>query len=193
MTSQLNFLMLADQLKNVERRTYISDGSRHENSAEHSWHFALGVLLFAEYAREANLDLTRALKLAVLHDLVEIGAGDTFIYDQNGQESRLEREQQAAEALFGVLPDDQKAEFRALWDEFEAKTTPEAQFCAVIDRLCPVLLNFVTDGRAWKAHDVAISQVEKLVLPDFAAAPELSSYVQILLQQAVENGFLKRG
>jgi len=189
LTRRLRFLLEADKLRRVERQTFLSDGSRHENSAEHSWHLALALLLFSDAARESGVDLERAIQLALLHDLVEIHAGDTFVYAE--QEGRVERERQGARRLFSELPDEQNEEFQALWEEYEAKQTPEARFVAAFDRLCPMLLNFATDGRAWRAHGVSIEQVRVRVLPDLDALPELRAWANAMLEEAVELGFLK--
>lgn len=126
--AQIHFLLEADRLKGVARRTYISDGTRHENSAEHSWHFALGVLLLREYG--GDFDLFRALQMAIIHDLVEIDAGDTFVYDEAGMESKTARENAAATRLFGLLPNDQSAEFHQLWQEFETRGIARSPFRA---------------------------------------------------------------
>ncbi len=187
--AQIQFLLEADRLKSVARRTYLTDQSRRENAAEHSWHFALGVLLLREYG--GDFDLFRALQMAIVHDLVEIDAGDTFVYDADGQNSRAERENAAADRLFGMLPDDQNREFRALWEEFEAGESREAQFALAIDRLCPVLLNTATGGRAWKEHGVSAARVRNYNLPATAAAPEIQNFIAALLDFAVEEGVLE--
>lgn len=192
LTRRLRFLLEADKLRKVERQTFIGDGSRHENSAEHSWHLALSLLLFSDAARESNVDLERAVQLALVHDLVEIYAGDTFVYaDEAAQNERVERERIAAKRLFGELPDEQNEEFHALWEEYEAGQTREARFVAAFDRLCPMLLNFATQGRAWRKHDVSIAQVRERVLPDLQAVPELKAWAELMLEEAVELGFLR--
>jgi len=185
----LSFLLEADKLRKIERQTFLSDGSRHENSAEHSWHLSLALLLFSDAASASNVNLERAVQIALVHDLVEIHAGDTFIYAD--QSDRVEREQAAATKLFGMLDDEQGGEFRALWEEYEAKETGEARFVAAFDRLCPMLLNFATQGRAWKAHGVSIGQVRQRVLPDLESVPELHAWANEMLEEAVELGFLR--
>lgn len=189
LTRRLRFLLEADKLRRVERQTFLSDSSRHENSAEHSWHLALALLLFSDAASASNVNLERAVQIALVHDLVEIHAGDTFIYAD--QSDRVEREQAAATRLFGMLDDEQNREFRALWEEYEDKQTPEARFVAAFDRLCPMLLNFATQGRAWRAHGVSIHQVRERVLPDLDAIPELKQWASEMLEEAVELGFLE--
>ena len=191
LTRRLDFILAADALRRVERRTLIGDGSRHENSAEHSWHLALAVLLFEPLARERNLDLQRMLEMALLHDLPEIGAGDTYVYDNVGRESQAAREQQAADELFGQLPDAQNAQFRACWDEFEALETAEARFVRGLDRLLPILLNYATSGRAWLHHGVSADQVRELNLPALADAPALQAYCEDLITDAARLGFLR--
>lgn len=188
--AQIRFLIEADRLKLVSRRSYTSDGSRRENSAEHSWHFALGVLLLREYG--AEFDVFRAMQMAIIHDLVEIDAGDTFVYDNVHQESKVERENAAAERLFGLLPDDQKTEFRAIWEEFERGESPEARFALAIDRLCPVLLNYTTQGRSWKENGVSATRVANYNLAATGAAPDIQAFIGQLLDFAVEEGVLPR-
>lgn len=189
LTRRLRFLLEADKLRRVERQTFLSDGSRHENSAEHSWHLALALLLFSDAARESKVDLERAVQMALVHDLVEIHAGDTFVYADQGD--RVERERAAAIRLFGMLDEELNAEFHALWEEYELRQSPEARFVAAFDRLCPMLLNFATDGKAWRAHDVSIDQVRARVLPDLESVPELHAWADQMLEEAVELGFLK--
>ena len=188
---QMQFLLVSDQLKNVERRTFISDGSRHENSAEHSWHLALAVMLFAPLARDKNLDVGHAIQLALVHDLVEIGAGDTYVYDAAGRETQAAREMEAADEIFGMLPNAQGAEFRAKWDEFEELQTPEAQFVRALDRMLPLVLNFVTGGKAWVEHQINVEQVRALNLPALEAAPALKEYFEALIEDAQRRGFLR--
>ena len=187
----MQFLLLADQLKNVERRTFVSDASRHENSAEHSWHLALAVLLFADYAREKNIDIARALQMALVHDLVEIEAGDTYVYDAVASATQEMREQEAAHQVFGTLPDPQNAQFRAWWDEFEALQSPEARFVRALDRMLPLFLNFVTQGTAWVDHQIRTDQVRDLNLPAMEAVPELREYCVELIAEAEKRGFLR--
>ena len=188
---RLDFIIAADALRLVERRTYIGDGSRHENSAEHSWHLALAVLLFEPLARERNLNLQRMLEIVLLHDLPEIGAGDTYVYDNIGRESQAAREREAAAEIFGKLPESQNAQFRARWDEFEALETAEAQFVRGLDRLLPILLNYVTNGRAWMAHEIRAEQVRETNLPMLEGAPALQAYCETLIQDATRLGFLR--
>jgi putative hydrolase of HD superfamily len=155
---QLAFVLEIDRLKSVIRRSYLADESRHENSAEHSWHLALIVLVLHCYASEP-IDLLKTLKLVLLHDVVEIDAGDAFVYDEEAQQKREQLESAAAVRIFGLLPSQQGEEFHLLWTEFEERQTPEARFAAAVDRLMPLLHNCFTGGRSWKEHKVTRDQV----------------------------------
>lgn len=157
---QIEFLCAIDELKRVERQTTLLDGSRRENSAEHSWHLALYAMVLAEYG--GDLDVGRVLRMVLVHDIVEIDAGDTYIYDEQGQATKEERERQAADRLFALLPDDQAGVLRAAWDEFEERETPEARFAYAIDRLQPLLHNHRTGGAAWRRHGITADQVSTL-------------------------------
>ncbi|MDD3180537.1 MAG: HD domain-containing protein [Opitutaceae bacterium] len=156
---QIQFLVEVDKLKEVFRQTVLTQSRRAENDAEHSWHFALMVLVLAEHANEPRLDVLRVLKMALIHDLVEIDAGDTFAYDTKNMAGQHAREARAADRIFGLLPPDQAQEFRALWDEFEARQTPEAKFAATCDRFHPMLLNCRTEGHAWRQHGITQDRV----------------------------------
>lgn len=156
---QLAFLLEIDKLKRIERQTLITGSSRRENTAEHSWHLAVYAALLAEWS-DQPIDLGRVLLLCLVHDIVEIDAGDTFAYDVAGNESKVEREQAAADRLFGLLPDDQRDMMRALWDEYEDASTPESRFANAVDRLQPVMLNHASKNDApWKKHNVTLDQV----------------------------------
>jgi len=187
---QLAFLREADRLKHIQRRNYTLDGSRLENSAEHSWHLGLMVLLLGEYAANPGLNLARAIQMALVHDLVEIDAGDTYAYDPNAMAGKVAREQAAAERLFNLLPLEQAAFLRSLWDEFEAGETPEAQFANAIDRLQPVIANHITQGKSWTSHHVRASQVEARCQPITTGAPTLGAYARNLIEDALQRGFL---
>lgn len=155
---QLRFLMEIDRLKQVFRQSYVTDGSRKENDAEHSWHFALFALVLAEYANEP-VDVARVVRMALVHDIVELDAGDVLVYDTGARARQAEVERAAAERIFGLLPAEQGAEMRALWEEFEARETPEARFAAALDRLQPVMLNHRTGGRTWREHGIGMERV----------------------------------
>ena len=156
---QVRFILEVDKLKEVFRQTVCTQSRRAENDAEHSWHLCLAVIVLAEHANEPRLDVLRVLKMLIIHDLVEIDAGDTFAYDTARMADQHAREALAADRIFGLLPADQAVEFRRLWDEFEERRTPESKFAAAIDRFQPVLLNCSTDGAAWKRHKVTVDRV----------------------------------
>ena len=189
---QIGFIVELDKLKTIVRQSWLADGSRRENSAEHSWHVALMALVLAEHAN-ADMDLARVVKLLLLHDVVEIDAGDVLIYDVAGNVSKPERERQAAERIYGMLPDDQAAELRALWEEFEMGETTEARFAASLDRLMPLLHNFLTEGRAWRHHGVTADQVLAANARIAAGSAALWDYARGLIDEAVERGYLLPG
>lgn len=188
---QIRFVLEVDRLKRVLRRTVLTDGSRRENSAEHSWHIALMAVLLSEYSMEDGIDLLRVVKMLLVHDIVEIDAGDTFVYDEDGLEDKEERERAAAERLFGLLPADQREHLHRLWEEFEARETPEARFAAAIDRLQPVLHNVHTEGASWREHGIRLEQVVAINHKMEEGAPELWKLARRLLDEAVEKGNLK--
>jgi putative hydrolase of HD superfamily len=189
---QIEFVLEVDKLKQVLRQTVLLDRSRRENSTEHSWHIALMVMLFAEYSQHKDIDLLRVMKMLLVHDLVEIDAGDTYCYDDEGRQVQGEREAAAAARIFGLLPDDQAAEFRALWDEFENRQTPESQFANALDRVQPLLHNYFTDGLTWQANNIKSGQVYNRMRPVKDGAPELWEYVGALIEDAVRKGFLAK-
>ncbi|MDE0023330.1 MAG: HD domain-containing protein [Spirochaetaceae bacterium] len=189
---QIAFLVEADKLKRVLRRSSISGGQRLENSAEHSWHLALMALVLAEHAAAPGLDLLKVLRMLVVHDLVEIDAGDTFAYDAEARKDQKEREERAAERIFALLPGTQGDELRAVWDEFEARGSPEARFAASLDRLQPMLLNYVNGGSGWQRNGVRAAQVRDLNRSIDTGAPELWRYAAGLIEDAVGRGYLDR-
>jgi putative hydrolase of HD superfamily len=166
------FLIEADKLKKILRRTLLADASRRENSAEHSWHLALSAMALEEYAAEP-VDLRRVLEMVVVHDLVEIDAGDTFAYDVAGNATRHARESAAADRLFGLLPPDAGARLRALWEEFEARATPEARFATAVDRIQPFLQNVKAGGGTWKIYGLRREQVLERMDPVRTSLPAL--------------------
>jgi putative hydrolases of HD superfamily len=188
--SQLRFLLEADRLKQVERRTLLTDGSRRENAAEHSWHLALMALLLAEHA-PGGVDGGRVIALLLVHDLVEIDAGDTYSYDPAAQVGKEDREERAARRLFGLLPPDQAAAWLGWWREFEAAATPEARFAQALDRLQPVLQNFASGGVSWRQHGVRREQVAARTAAVAAVAPALGRHLEALLEQAAAHGWLR--
>ena len=187
---QLDFLIEADKMKSVLRQTVLMDRSRHENDAEHSWHFALAALTLHEYAGHDGVDMGRVLKMAALHDLVEIYAGDTFAYDAVGARDKQARESAAADRLFAFLPPGQSREFRALWEEFDAMETPDALYAAAIDRLQPFISNYMTDGYTWVRHKVTAAMVYERMAPVKQALPALWEFVERVIRDACEKGHL---
>ena len=187
---QLDFLMEIDKLKLVLRKTVLTDRSRHENTAEHSWHLALLAVFLHEHANETKLDVNQVIRLVLIHDIVEIDAGDTFVYDMKGQEDKAEREEEAAKRIFGLLPDDQRDELYALWREFEERSTPEARFAAALDRLHPMLHNYRTEGASWREHSITSKQVIARNRHIAEGSEELWRFAEALIQSAVEKGYL---
>ena len=186
---QLAFLLELDKAKTVIRRSYLTDGSRLENDAEHMWHLAMFVLVLAEHAGEP-IDVTKVLTMVLVHDIVEIDAGDVFVYDEAARAGKEAAELAAAERLYGLLPRDQGAELRALWEEFEAKETAEARFAGAVDRLQPLLLNLTTRGRSWQEHGITADRVLALNARIGLSSPTLWTHVEALLHQAVADGVL---
>jgi putative hydrolases of HD superfamily len=190
---QVAFLLEADRLKTVLRQSTLTDRSRRENSAEHSWHLALMALVLAEYA-PPGLDLQRVLAMLVLHDLVEIDAGDLFAYAPPDALARQERaERAAADRLFGLLPPGQSERFRRTWDEFEERVSPEAKFARAMDRLQPMLINMVTGGGTWVAHGVTADQVLTRVALIADGSPALGRFARDMIASAVARGLLAAG
>jgi len=193
LSRQMEFIVEIDRLKQVLRRTRHIDEDRNENSAEHSWHISVMAVLLLEHAARPGLDLLRTIKMALVHDLVEIDAGDTYCYDEAAGKDKLERETRAAERIFNILPGDQAAEVRALWDEFEAASTPEARFANALDRLEALLLNYHVQGRTWAKHGVTAPQVVSRARPIEDGSPRLWEYARALIDDAVVTGILKPG
>ena len=188
---QMQFLIEIDRLKSVLRRTRLFDNSRQENVAEHGWHVAIMAMALAEYSNEP-IDVSKVVRMALVHDIVEIDAGDTFLYDEAAGKVKEEAERRAAERIFGLLPLDQAREIKSLWEEFEARNTPEARFAAAIDRLEPMLQNALTAGHAWKEHDVRKSQVLGKNRPIVeAGSRELWRFAEGLIENAVREGHLR--
>ena len=186
---QIAFLLEIDQLKQIFRQTYLIDGSRKENDAEHSWHFAMFALILSEYAPEP-VDVLKVIKMALVHDLVEIDAGDTYLYDEAGNADKAEREEKAANRIFALLPEDQGKELRALWEEFESKESEEAKFAGALDRFQPFLHNCNTNGKAWKEHGITADRVLDSNSHIAVGAPVLWERVKVLVDEMVTEGFL---
>ncbi|MEB3212073.1 MAG: HD domain-containing protein [Leptolyngbyaceae bacterium] len=186
---QLQFIIEIDKLKSILRQTLLMDGSRRENSAEHSWHIALMAVLLAEYAPEP-VDVLRVMQMLLIHDIVEVDAGDTFCYDAEGHQDKAEREAAAAKRLFGLLPTDQRDTFHRLWHEFEDGETVEAQFAAALDRMQPFLHNQQTQGGTWRLHGIRRSQVIDRMMPIKQGMPDVWSWIETAIDECVEAGYL---
>jgi putative hydrolase of HD superfamily len=190
---QIEFIAECDRLKDIFRQTITTHSRRPENDAEHSWHLCLCVLVLMEHANVPQLDVLRVLKMIIVHDLVEIDAGDTFAYDTAAMATQREREVRAAERIFNLLPPDQVREFRGLWDEFEARETPESKFAAAVDRFQPILLNCRSQGAAWNRHGVTHDRVIARNRHIAEGCAELWRYTEKMLEETVAAGHLARG
>lgn len=189
LSRQIAFLVECDRLKNVLRQTLSPGTLRQENSAEHSWAVCLFTMTLAEHSN-VPIDVGRVLRMLIIHDVVEIDAGDTFAYDSDGLASQHEREARAADRIFGLLPPDQAASFRELWEEFEAQETPEAKFAMVVDRLQPMLLNCLTGGASWRRHGVTHAQVLARNSCIASGSSALWAHIRALVDEALQNGHL---
>lgn len=187
----LRFTAEVDKMTGISRRTLLVNGSRRENDAEHSWHIALMAMLFKDYAPE-GCDITRSVQMCIVHDLVEIYAGDTFAYDAAANEGKEAREQAAADKLFGELPEHLAKEFRSLWEEFDAMETPDSKYAAAMDRIQPFLHNTLTEGHTWKEGNPSIPMVDKRIGPALETIPELKNWYDVNIERAVEKGWLKK-
>ena len=190
LSQQLQFILEIDKLKEVYRRSYLTISQRRENSSEHSWHVAIIAMLLTEYGNEQT-NICRVLCMLLIHDLVEIDAGDTYCYDEQGALDKAKRETEAAKRLFGFLPEDQENWIRELWEEFEAGQTPEAKFANAVDRFMPLLHNFYTQGKSWFEHGISQDQVKERMAPAYEGSITLWEYSQKIIQEAVELGYLK--
>ena len=187
---QLSFIVEIDKLKTVIRQSLLIDMSRRENSAEHSWHLAMMATVLTEYAKE-QVDVLRVLKMLLVHDIVEVDAGDTFAYDTAGYTDKDEREQKAAERIFGLLPEEQGRELRALWEEFEARSTADSKYANALDRLQPLLHNSRTQGGTWRIHNVTTDKVIKRMEPIKIGMPEIYPMVEKIIEDACAAGWIK--
>ena len=184
---QMVFSLEMDKEKGIGRQTYILDALRKENDAEHGWHLALMTMVLSEYSNEP-IDVARTMSMVVIHDIVEIDAGDTYAYDSVGNESKAEREQKAADRIFNILPEDQAEYFMNLWREFEEGATPEAKFATAIDSVQPLMLNDASNGLAWREHQVeatkVIARAEKKIRP---GSEKLYQMVLDIIEKNVEK------
>lgn len=187
----LRFTAEVDKMTAIKRRTMLIDGSRRENDAEHSWHIALMAMLFKDYAPE-GCDVPRAACMCIVHDLVEIYAGDTFAYDDAANVGKEERERIAADKLFSELPSEIAFEFRSLWEEFDAMDTPDSKYAAAMDRLQPYLHNTLTEGHTWKEGNPSIEQVNRRMSPALECIPEVRNWYEENIKRGVEKGWLRK-
>lgn len=187
---QIDFILELDKMKNLYRQTYVLHENRKENDAEHSWHLAIMAILLAEHSNKA-IDTAKVMKMVLIHDIVEIDAGDTYCYDAEGNSTKQLREMKAAERIFDLLPEDQQSEFYELWREFEDSESDEARFAALIDRLQPLLLNYTKEGISWKEHDIFKEQVLKRNQGYFSESDEIAELISSMLDTAAEKGWLK--
>ncbi|MBD5520246.1 MAG: HD domain-containing protein [Lachnospiraceae bacterium] len=190
LNKQIDFILEADKEKNIIRQTHLSGNGRRENDAEHAWHMAIMVYLLKEYANE-EFDVAKAMMMALIHDIVEIDAGDTYAYDSKGLETQKEREEQAAERIFGILPDDQGKELKSLFEEFEASKTPEARFVRAMDNFQPLLLNNSNDGSDWREHEIGKSQVMKRHINTKSGSNIIWECAKKIIDKHVRNGNIK--
>ncbi|MEQ9670520.1 HD domain-containing protein [Coleofasciculus sp. G2-EDA-02] len=191
LSQQIQFIIEIDKLKGILRQTRLIDDSRPENSAEHSWHLALMAIILAEYA-PSQVDLGRAIIMVLLHDLVEIDAGDTFCYDVQGNQDKAIREEKAATRIFGMLPEDQGQSLREIWAEFEAAATPTARFAVALDRLQPLLLNQQNQGGTWQLHGITQDQVMQRMAPVQDGTPQLWALVEQIVADCIKAGYLQK-
>ena len=191
LAKQMDFIVRIDELKKIVRQTALTDGSRQETVAEHSWHIAVMVLLLAEYSNDPNIDLLKVIKMLLIHDIVEIYAGDTFLYDVESRKEQNQNEEKAAKRIFGILPEDQASELQSIWDEFEERKTPESRFAKALDALQPVILGYENRGWSWKKHSIKKQQVIDHKKPVRARSVILWQYLQKLVDNAVNEVYLK--
>jgi len=190
LSQQIEFLTMADKLKDIFRQTVLTQTHRQENDAEHSWHLALMSLILVEHLDENGVDLLKVIKMLLIHDLVEIYAGDTFCYDTQGVKDQARKENGAADKIFPLLPSDQAKELRGLWDEFVEMITPEARYAAALDRLQPLLLNYSSEGHAWKKHHISKAQVVERNKHIEKASKRLWVFARNLIDSSVAKGYL---
>lgn len=188
-----DFFREIDKEKFIGRQTYLTDANRKENDAEHAWHMAIMTILLSGYSNE-KIDVLKTVTMLLIHDIVEIDAGDTYAYDEEGKKTQRQREEKASERIFGLLPEGQKIYFQALWEEFEAGETPEARFARTMDNIQPVMLNAATDGKAWEEHGVHLDQILNRNRNTAKGSETLWDYVrQNFIEPNVEAGRIKTG
>lgn len=191
LSKQIQFIVEIDKLKHIFRQNIVTGTTRNENDAEHSWHLAIMAMMLYEYSK-VPVDVLQVIKMVVIHDLVEIYAGDTYCYDKRGYEDKAEREERAAEKLFVMLPEDQSEEIWNLWREFEELKTSEAKFAACLDRVQPLILNYNTNGHTWRRPGVTSEMVLKRNELLKENAPEIWEYAKEIIEDSIKKGYLKR-
>lgn len=187
---QIQFLIEIDKVKNIIRKTRNVSSKRYENDAEHGWHMSMMAIILSEYANE-KIDINKVVKMALIHDLVEIDAGDTYLYAKE-QSDKVEKERKCAQRIFGLLPEDQREEFLALWEEFEAKESAEAKFAGAMDRLGPLMQNYYDNGHAWKNFNISSEQVLTVNKQIAKGSNTIWDYAKSIIEESVRNGNLKK-
>ena len=186
---QMQFILEVDKLKKITRQTFLADGSRKEDDADHSWHLALMCALLSEHSNK-EVDVLKTIKMVLIHDIVEIDAGDTYAYDNAGNETKRQREEAAADRIFNLLPEDQAGEMRDLWEEFEAAQTPEAKFANTLDKVQPLMLNDASGGKSWREQGTKAEQVRNRNKTTAEGSADLWEYADRLIRKNVEKGNL---
>ena len=187
---QMDFILEVDKLKSIIRQNFIADGSRKESDTDHSWHLAMMCFLLEEYANE-DIDVLKTMKMVLIHDIIEIDAGDTYAYDAEANKEKKQKELLAAERIFNILPEDQASKMRVLWDEFEEGKTAEAKFANALDKVQPAILNDVSGGKSWREHEVEVSQIIKRNEFTADGSKVLWEYVEEILEKNIANGNIK--
>jgi len=187
---QIGFMLELDKMKNLYRQTYVLHEDRKENDAEHSWHLAILAFILAEHSNKP-VDVAKVMKMVLIHDIVEIDAGDTYCYDSEGYKTKADREEKAAQRIFGLLPEDRKDEMYRLWREFEDSETDDARFAAVLDRVQPLLLNYTKGGISWKEHGIFKEQVLGRNEAYFDVSDNITGLITNIIDDAQKNGWLK--
>jgi len=189
---QIEFIVEVDKIKQIYRKNFVIDGERHETDAEHSWHLAMMAMILAEHVTSQQVDVLTVLKMVLIHDIVEIDAGDTYCFDQQAGLDKAERETKAADRLFGLLPSDQAQEFRSLWEEFEQRVSTEARLADALDRLQPLLLHYHTQGKSWQMNGITSDKVKERNQHTAAIAAELGQLVDEIIQDSIGKGYLAK-
>ncbi|WP_422486142.1 HD domain-containing protein [Gudongella sp. DL1XJH-153] len=187
----IEFIVELDRMKTILRQTNLITEDRREDDAQHSWHIAVMSMVLSDYSNE-EIDVNKVIKMLLIHDLVELHAGDTFCYDEEGNKDKRQREVEAAEKIFGMLDSRKGMEFRGLWDEFEEMETPEALFASSMDRLQPMLNNYYNGGGSWRKHGVAQSDIYKRISPVKDSSDRLWEFVEHMIEDAYNRGLIEK-